>query len=141
MEWLAEQSPREQMVFGDLILGYEQFTLDSNHHRIITLKTLPEVTFAGQLSTFLRMPFHYDLVLSFDVPSQADEMAKLQQKRKMAHSLAVTSGNKASNIESETKLNSTEELIRELLGTGQRIYAAQLSVVLRSPVQRKVIKS
>ncbi|MFN3454285.1 MAG: VirB4 family type IV secretion system protein [Pseudobdellovibrio sp.] len=133
MEWLAEQSPREQMVFGDLILGYEQFTLDSNHHRIITLKTLPEVTFAGQLSTFLRMPFHYDLLLSFDVPSQADEMTKLQQKRKMAHSLAVTSGNKASDLESETKLNSTEELIRELLGTGQRIYAAQLSVVLRSP--------
>lgn len=34
MEWLAEQSPREQMVFGDLILGFEQFTLDSHHHRV-----------------------------------------------------------------------------------------------------------
>lgn len=133
MEWLAEQSPREQMVFGDLILGFEQFTLDSHHHRIITLKTLPEATFAGQLSTFLRMPFHYDLMLSFEVPSQADEMAKLQQKRKMAHSLATTSGNKASDLESETKLSSTEELIRELLSTGQRIYAVQMSLVLRAP--------
>lgn len=133
MEWLAEQSPREQMVFGDLILGFEQFTLDSHHHRVITLKTLPEVTFAGQLSTFLRLPFHYDLILSFEVPSQSDEMAKLQQKRKMAHSLAMTSGNKASDLESETKLNSTEELIRELLSTGQRIYAAQMSLVLRAP--------
>lgn len=133
MEWLAEQSPREQMVFGDLILGYEQFTLDSHHHRIITLKTLPEVTFAGQLSTFLRMPFHYDLMLSFEVPSQADEMNKLNQKRKMAHSLAATSGNKASDLESETKLSSTEELIRELLSTGQRIYAAQMSLIIRAP--------
>ena len=133
MEWLAEQSPRGQLVFGDLILGFEQFTLDSNHHRVVTLKTLPEVTFAGQLSTFLRMPFHYDLMLSFEVPSQADEMAKLQQKRKMAHSLAVTSGNKASDLESETKLSSTEELIRELLSSGQRIYAAQLSIALRAP--------
>lgn len=133
MEWLAEQSPREQMVFGDLILGFEQFTLDSHHHRIVTLKTLPEATFAGQLSTFLRMPFHYDLMLSFEVPSQADEMAKLQQKRKMAHSLATTSGNKASDLESETKLSSTEELIRELLSTGQRIYAVQMSLVLRAP--------
>ena len=132
MEWLAQQSPREQLVFGDLILGFEQFTLDSHHHRVITLKTLPEVTFAGQLSTFLRLPFHYDLILSFEVPSQADEMAKLQQKRKMAHSLAMTSGNKASDLESETKLSSTEELIRELLGTGQRIYAAQMSLVLRA---------
>lgn len=133
MEWLAQQSPREQMVFGDLILGFEQFTLDSHHHRIVTLKTLPEVTFAGQLSTFLRMPFHYDLILSFEVPSQADEMAKLQQKRKMAHSLAMTSGNRASDLESETKLSSTEELIRELLSSGQRIYAAQMSIILRAP--------
>lgn len=132
-DWLAEQSPREQLVFGDLILGFEQFTLDSHHHRIITLKTLPEVTFAGQLSTFLRMPFHYDLTLSFEVPNQSDEMAKLQQKRKMAHSLAMTSGNKASDLESETKLSTTEELIRELLSSGQRIYAAQMSIILRAP--------
>lgn len=133
VDWMAEHSPREQLVFGDLILGFEQFTLDSHHHRVITLKTLPEVTFAGQLSTFLRMPFHYDLILSFEVPSQADEMAKLNQKRKMAHSLAVTSGNKASDLESETKLSSTEELIRELLSSGQRIYAAQMSLILRAP--------
>lgn len=133
LDWMAEHSPREQLVFGDLILGFEQFTLDSHHHRVITLKTLPEVTFAGQLSTFLRMPFHYDLILSFEVPSQADEMAKLNQKRKMAHSLAVTSGNKVSDLESETKLSSTEELIRELLTSGQRIYAAQMTLILRAP--------
>lgn len=131
--WLASQSAREQVVFGDLVLGYEQFTLDSHYHRVITLKTLPEVTFAGQLANFLRMPFHYDLLLTFEVPPQASEMAKLNQKRKMAHSLAVTQGNRASDLESETKLNSTEELIRELLSTGQRIYATQMTVVLRSP--------
>ncbi len=140
IEWLAEQSPREQLVFGDLILGFDQFTLDSYHHRIITLKTLPEATFAGQLSTFLRMPFHYDLFLSFEIPNQSDEMSKLNQKRKMAHSLAMTSGNKASDLESETKLSSTEELIRELLSTGQRIYAAQMSLILRSPATDEGVK-
>lgn len=140
IEWLAEQSPREQLVFGDLILGFDQFTLDSHHHRIITLKTLPEATFAGQLSTFLRMPFHYDLFLSFEIPNQSDEMSKLNQKRKMAHSLAMTSGNKVSDLESETKLSSTEELIRELLSTGQRIYAAQMSLVLRAPATDEGVK-
>lgn len=140
MEWLAEQSPREQLTFGDLILGLEQFTLDSHYHKVITLKTLPEVTFAGQLSNFLRMPFHYDMLVSFEVPPQADEMSKLQQKRKMAHSMAITSGNKASDLESETKLSSTEELIRELLSTGQRIYAAQLSIILRSPATPEGLK-
>lgn len=131
--WLANQSKREQLVFGDLILGFEQFTLNSFYHRVITLKTLPEVTFAGQFASFLRMPFHYEMFVTFKVPPQASEMDKLNQKRKMAHSLAVTQGNKASDIESETKLNSTEELIRELLSTGQRIYASQVSIVLRAP--------
>lgn len=132
-DWLATQSPREQLVFGDLLIGFDQFTLDSHYHRVVTLKTLPEVTFAGQLAGFLRMPFHYDLILSLEVPSQANEMGKLQQKRKMAHSMAVTHGGKASDLESESKLSSTEELIRELLNTGQRIYAAQMTLVLRSP--------
>lgn len=131
-EWLALTSPREQLVFGDLILGFDQFTLDQHYHRVVTLKTLPEMTFAGQLSNFLRMPFHYDLILSFEVPTQAFEMSKLQQKRKMAHSLAVTQGGRASDLESESKLSSTEELIRELLNTGQRIYAAQMSLVLKA---------
>jgi type-IV secretion system protein TraC len=133
-DWLSNQSPREQIVFGDLVLDFDQFTLDSIQHRVVTLKTLPEITYAGQLSSFLRLPFHYDLILSITVPPQSDEMAKLQQKRKMAHSLAATHGGKAVDLESETKLSSTEELIRELLNSGQRIYAAQMTIVLRAPV-------
>lgn len=131
--WLATQSPREQLVFGDLLLNYEQFSLDGYYHRVISLKTLPEVTFAGQLSSFLRMPFHYDLFLSFDVPSQSAEMAKLKQRRNMAHSMASTQSGKASDLESESKLSSTEELIRELLTSGQRIYSTQMTLVLRAP--------
>lgn len=132
-DWLAQQSPREQLVFGDLVLNYNEFTLDGHNHRLVTLKTLPEITFAGQLLKFLRLPFHYTLTLSLSVPPQSSEMAKIQQKRKMAHSMALTQGNKASDLESETKLSSTEELIRELLSTGQRIYAVQMSILLRAP--------
>ncbi len=134
LPWMAEQSPREQLVFGDLLLEFSHFTLDSYQHKVITLKTLPEITFAGQLANFLRLPFHYDMILSVEIPVQANEMAKLQQKRKMAHSLAATSGGRATDLESETKLSSTEELIRELLSSGQRIYAAQMNIVLKAPV-------
>ena len=129
--WLANQSPREQLVFGDLILDYEKFSLDRYFHKVITLKTLPEITYAGQLSHFLRLPFHYDLLFTIEIPSQSSEMAKLQQKRKMAHSLAMNNSNRASDLESETKLNSTEELIRELLNTGQRIYSCEMTIILK----------
>jgi hypothetical protein len=99
-DWLSNQSPREQLVFGDLIVDFDHFTLDSFQHRVVTLKTLPEITYAGQLSSFLRLKFHYDLILSVTVPPQNNEMAKLQQKRKMAHSMAATHGGKAVDLES-----------------------------------------
>lgn len=139
--WMANQSPREQLVFGDLVLDYEQFTLDRHYHKVITLKTLPEVTYAGQLAQFLRMPFHYDLLLTIEIPSQSSEMAKLQQKRKMAHSLAMNNSNRASDLESESKLSSTEELIRELLNTGQRIYASQFTIVLKEDATPEGLKA
>lgn len=132
--WLSAQSPREQLAFGDLFIKTEEFVLDGYSHRVISLKTLPEVTTAGQLSEFLRLPFHYSLNLSFEVPPQSAEMAKLQQRRKMAHSLATTHGANASDLESESKLSATEELIRELLNTNQRIFASQLTLMLKAPV-------
>lgn len=131
--WLAAQSPREQLAFGDLSIQVNQFVLDGYGHRVISLKTLPETTAAGQLSSFLRLPFHYSLTLSFEVPPQTAEMAKLQQRRKMAHSLATTHGANASDLESESKLSATEELIRELLNSGQRIFATQITVLLKAP--------
>ncbi len=131
--WLSASSPRAQLSFGDLSLEYDHFTLDGYQHRIVTLKTLPEITFAGQIAQFLRLPFHYDLFLTFEVPTQTTEMAKLNQKRKMAHALAATQSGRASDLESESKLSSTEELIRELLSSGQRIYAAQMVIVLKEP--------
>lgn len=131
--WLAAQSPREQLAFGDLSIQVDQFVLDGFAHRVISLKTLPEITSAGQLSSFLRLPFHYRLTLSFAVPPQTAEMAKLQSRRKMAHSLATTHGANASDLESESKLSATEDLIRELLNSGQRIFAAQVTLLLKAP--------
>lgn len=131
--WLAASSPRSELAFGDLIVDLEKFTLDSMLHAAITLKTLPEVTHAGMISSLLRMPFHYDLILTVDVPPQMKEMGKLQAKRRMAHSMSISNGNRAADLENESKLNSTEELIRELINTGQKIFAIELVVLLRAP--------
>lgn len=43
--WLTVSSPRAELVFGDLIVDLERFTLDSTLHAVITLKTLPEITY------------------------------------------------------------------------------------------------
>ncbi len=124
-------SPREQIVFGDLILDREDFVLDQLRTRVLSLKTLPEMTFGGMMSGFLTMPFKYELIFSFRIQDQAKEMKALESKRRMAHSLSSTASNRVSDLESESRLSQTTDLIRELIETGQRIYQAEMVLVLR----------
>lgn len=128
---LEGASPREQLLFGDLILDQEDFVLDQTRTRVLTLKTLPESTFAGMMSGFLSFPFKYELFLSFHVPDQTKEMKGLEQKRRMAHSLANSTSNRVSDLESESKLHQTTDLIREIIETGQRVFQAELGLILR----------
>lgn len=125
-------SPREQLVFGDLILDQDDFVLDSLRTRIITLKTLPEATYAGMMSSFLSLPFKYELSLALQIPEQAGEIKALEQKRRMAHSLANSTSNRVSDLESESRLSQTTDLIREIIETGQRIFRMELSFILRA---------
>lgn len=124
-------SPRSQIVFGDLILDREDFVLDQLRTRVLSLKTLPEVTFGGMMSSFLALPFKYELLFSFRIQDQAKEMKALESKRRMAHSLSSTASNRVSDLESESRLSQTTDLIRELIETGQRIYQAETILILR----------
>lgn len=133
-------SLRSQIVFGDMILENEDFILDSRRTRVICLKTLPEVTFAGMMSGFLSFPFKYDLIFSFTVPDQDKEIKSLEQKRRMAHSLSSSSDNRVSDLESESRLVQTTELLREIIETGQKIFRAELLVILRGSNNPKGLK-
>jgi conjugal transfer ATP-binding protein TraC len=122
---------REEILFSDLSLDVNHFNLDSHLHKLLTLKAMPEWTLSSQMNDFFKVPFPCELVLSIHVPVQSYEMSRLSQQRKMAHSLTVTKGNQTVDLESESKLSATEELIREILETGQKIYNVQLNVLLR----------
>jgi len=124
-------SPRSQVVFGDLVLDREDFILDQRRTRVLTLKTMPEMTFGGMMSSFLALPFKYELIFSFRIQDQAKEMKALESKRRMAHSLSSTTSNRVSDLESESRLSQTTDLIRELIETGQRIYQAEMVLILR----------
>lgn len=130
-ESLENESPRSQLALSDLILDQEDFLLDQERVRVITLRTLPEMTFAGQMSGFLALPFKYELALSFKVPDQTKEMKALEQKRRMAHSLTSNSGARVSDLEGESRLQQTTDLIKEIIESGQRIFHAELVLILR----------
>ncbi len=130
---LDDISPRAQLVFGDLVLDQQDFVLDQLKTRVITLKTLPEMTFAGMMSGFQALPFRYELLFSFNIPDQSKEIKNLESKRRMAHSLSSSSSNRVSDLESESRLLQTTDLLREIIETGQRVFQAELMIILREP--------
>ncbi len=129
---LSLPSPREQLVCADIIVDQDSFTLDGVFHRTLTLKTLPEFTHSALISKLLNLPFHCVLQCHVKVPAQSKELGLLQSKRRMAHSMSMSHGGRATDLESEAQLNSSEDLLRELLNTGQKILYAQISILLRA---------
>lgn len=135
---LSIASPREQLIFTDVIQGYETFFFDGYYHRVISLKTLPEETHAALVSRLTYMPFHFWLDVHVKVPEQTKELSDLQAKRRMAHSMSASQGGRATDLESEAQLNSTEELLRELINTGQKIFYFQTTLLLRAESQDRL---
>ena len=129
---LSLPSPREQFACSDLLVDHDSFILDGVHHRVLTLKTLPELTHSALIVMLLNLPFHYVLHCHIKVPLQSKELSQLQSKRRMAHSMSMSHGGRATDLESEAQLNSTEELLREILNTGQKILYTQIAIMLQA---------
>jgi type IV secretory pathway VirB4 component len=129
---LSLPSPREQFACSDLLIDYDSFVLDGVYHRVLTLKTLPELTHSAIIVKLLNLPFHYVLHCHIKVPLQSKELSQLQSKRRMAHSMSMSHGGRATDLESEAQLNATEELLREIINTGQKILYTQIAILLRA---------
>ena len=106
--------------------------MDGLYHRVISLKTLPEFTHSALICKLNGLSIPYTLSLQIRVPEQNQELSSLQTKRRMAHSMTLSHGGRAHDLESEARLTSTEGLLRELLNTGQKIFYFQVSILLRS---------
>ena len=129
---LSHQSPREQLVFSDIIQGYDTIFYDGYHHRVITLKTLPEHTYSAMCSRIQQIPFHHTLYTHIEVPEQSKELSSLQVKRRIAHSMSASVDGRAIDLDSEAQLNSAEEILREVIETGQKVFYFQCTVLIKS---------
>ena len=100
------------------------------------------------LSLFLIAPVFADEIE--DLQKQIDELSKareqsqaatkplegqldsLKRRRKMTHALTVNQGLQASDLESESKLTDTEDLLKELINTGSKIFYMGATLILKS---------
>ena len=120
---------RDQICLSDVVIGIDNFSLGDRHFKVISLKTLPEQTFAGMADQLRALPFGSSLHLSIDVLDQAKETAALGLQRRIAYSSVV--GKKGvADLEAQAKLNDIESILAEIIQGRQKVFKVSLNVTL-----------
>ena len=123
---------RSSLLFTDASISEQGFSLAEMHHRVISLKLLPEQTFISMAATLRELPFDSRLFLSVHVPDQQKELAALQTQRRLAYSMAHGKRTGVADLESEAKFQDLESLLSELISQGEKVFQVSMTVVLRS---------
>ncbi len=126
---------RGSILFTDALLNERGFSLADTHFRILSLKLLPEQTFASMANALRELPFDSKLFLSIHVPDQQKELESLQTQRRLAYSMARGKTTGVSDIESEAKFQDIETLLSELIAQGEKVFQVSLNILLKSNFQ------
>jgi conjugal transfer ATP-binding protein TraC len=123
---------RSSVTYTDAVLNEMGFSLGDVHHKVISLKVLPGQTFATMASILRNLPFNSKLYLSVQIPDQQKELENLQTQRRMAFSMVYGKQSGVSDLESEAKFQDLEELLAQLVTSGEKVFHFGLNVLLRA---------
>ena len=120
-----------QAVLTDIHVHKDRLELGGLSLRTISLKTLPEgETWASMVDGLLKsLPFHFWVSQTTEIGDQKQETDKLQLSRRLANAMAGGS-NGVTDLESESKLRHTEELLSELLEGSQKVVRSGFNVTI-----------
>ena len=122
---------RSSLLFSDVTIDVHGFLIGGIHHRVISLKILPDQTFSAMSSYLRSLPMGSKAFLSVHAPVQMEEIQSLQTQRRIAFSMVAGKANGVSDIESQAKLADLEELLEKMVAQGEKVFNASLNIVLR----------
>ncbi len=123
---------RESLCLTDVAINQEGFSIGNIHHRVLSLKILPEATYSCLGSVLQGLPFGSRLFFSVHVPDQTKEIESLKTQRRIAFSMARGKRSGVSDIESEAKLQDLETLLEQMIASGEKVFRVSLNVLLKS---------
>ena len=118
-----------QLVLSDILESHQAVEIGGRYFRSITLQMLPEEATHASLIENLKMPFHFWLSQSIEIPGQQRELEKLQLSRRIASAMAHGTQN-VSDLENESKLSALEEIISQVMEGQEKIVNMSLNVII-----------
>jgi type IV secretory pathway VirB4 component len=124
------QSLGEQIGLTDISVSDRALRIGSLQFRVITMSLLPEgETYASLVDSLTKLPFHFWVSQNIKTLEQRKEIERLELKRRIANSMAQGSNN-VSDIDSESKLSSIEDLLRDVMTGSERLISSDLNVII-----------
>lgn len=129
--YFNEEDIRDDLVVSDLVMSIKGFSLGAVHHRVISLKIMPDQTFASMSEKLRTFPFDSRLVLSIETLDQGKETFALETQRRIAY--ALYAGKKGvSDLNNQAKLADIEALLAKRVSGEEKIFSASITIILRN---------
>ncbi|MBY0315892.1 MAG: hypothetical protein K2Q26_10255 [Bdellovibrionales bacterium] len=130
-----------QLALTDFSVSEKHLESGNLFYRAVTLALLPEnETFPSMIESLTKLNFHYWISQNIKTLDQRKEIEKLELLRRIASSMASGSQN-VSDIESESKLSSLEDILRDVMAGSERLIASDVNIIFwaesRDELERK----
>ncbi len=122
---------RDDLLLNDLVISTKGFMLGQTHHRVLSLKIMPQQTFAAMSERMRELPFDSKLFLTIEVLDQGREDFSLQTQRRISY--AMYAGKRGvTDLESAAKLADIEAILAKRVAGETKIFSVAMNVLLRS---------
>lgn len=123
---------RPFVTMTDLVVNPQGFSLGEYHHRLISLKNLPDQTMAAMTECLTTLPFDSRVFVTVEVLDQQKEIEGLQRMRRVAFSMASGDAGRAQDIESRAKLGDLEMILEDVVSNGEKVFNISFHILLKS---------
>lgn len=122
---------RNELLLNDLVISTKGFMLGQVHHRVLSLKIMPQQTYASMAEKMRELPFDSRLFLTVQVLDQAREDLALSTQRRITYAMYAGKTGVA-DLESAAKLTDIESLLAKRVAGETKIFSVAFNVLLRS---------
>lgn len=114
----------------DVIWEKDAIRISDKTVRALSLTELPQLTWKGCLQPIFEHPCEFTISIVFSVPDRQKVKKKLETKRRVSHTLSVSSSLEVRNIESNSVLHSSEETLERILVNKETLFEISVGVIL-----------
>lgn len=123
---------RSSLLFTDVGIDNRGFSMADYHYRVISLKLLPDQTYAAMANKLRELSFDTRLFLTVHVPDQQSELEALQTQRRIAFSMVAGKKSGVTDLESTAKFRDLEVLLEQMVAQGEKVFHISFQVLVRS---------